>query len=798
MFFDTDDNPATGYTVAGIGSEMLIQWGGGYQETNGAFTDGTGVDNLGWAIGGSTDFMDFEVSISLGATYSTDTPVFSGPGSTITFLLEGDDTGYTSVEFVPPAGGFVYTLASPPGPLTVNTTLVDLTNTSWQVNASGTDLGTNWLGTGFDDTTNGWISGDGLFGYTSSPGSYPPINTPLASGPSTYYFISDFQWTNDPGDVAFAVTNYLSDGAVFYVNGVEVSRIRMPAGAISYSTPATGANPQAGTPDVFGIDGGVLVNGQNTFEVETHQPAGSTNEMVFGLSLTAAIQYPVLIVDTNLPVDQTVLAGQPVTFAPDILGSGPLSYQWFFDGTNAIDGATNATYTIPSVLNNNAGYYSLLVSNAFNSVTTRTALLTVSNIPVSIVTQPASQVVVEGNSATFSVGVSGTPLIAYQWFVGAQSISGATNSAYTITDTSPTNAGNYQVQVSNPAGTSNSAPATLTVLADTLPPAIISIAASPGQITVTFTKPLDPTTAGNPANYSLSGGITVVSAAQNSGNAAQVTLTTGTPLTFGTTYTLTVSGVNDLLGNVANLSAPFTRDITIDGSFDDWSGLAPIYTSAAATGNTNAADYEAIYVFNDANYYYFRVTLWTDVVPPNFFPAYASLYFDTDNNINDGYEPGVIGSELLVQSGFSYDERGGTFGGPAIDGLNWLCLPDSPGTNFEFEMSRSAVFDTDQTPVFTTNGINFVFQGWTPAFTPENQAPPSGVISYTNVTTPTLPLGQIGVAPISGGQAAIYWYPPGTLQSTTALNGSWTNVPAATSPYVIPATGGSQFFRLAQ
>ena len=107
MFFDTDDNPATGYTVAGIGSEMLIQWGGGYQETNGNFTDGTGVDNLGWTIGGSTDFMDFEVSISLGATYSTATPVFSGPGSTITFLLEGDDTGYTSVEFVPPAGAHI-------------------------------------------------------------------------------------------------------------------------------------------------------------------------------------------------------------------------------------------------------------------------------------------------------------------------------------------------------------------------------------------------------------------------------------------------------------------------------------------------------------------------------------------------------------------------------------------------------------------------------------------------------------------------------------------------------------------
>jgi hypothetical protein len=260
--------------------------------------------------------------------------------------------------------------------------------------------------------------------------------------------------------------------------------------------------------------------------------------------------------------------------------------------------------------------------------------------------------------------------------------------------------------------------------------------------------------------------------------------------------------VNDLFGNAANVTGQFARDITIDGSFDDWTGLAPLYTSTAATGNTNAADYEAIYVYNDANFYYFRVTLWADIEPSaGQFPDYASLLFDTDNNINTGYEPGVIGSELLVQSGYSYDERAGTFGGPAIDGLDWLCLPAEPGTNFEFQMSRSAVFDSDQTPVFTTNVINFVFEGWTPAYTPENQAPPSGLLSYTNlnaVTAPPLPLGQLAIPPLTGGRAAIVWSPPGRLQYSTNLNGSWTTLPAAASPYVISATGGGQFFRLSQ
>ena len=764
LFIDADDNASTGYSVGGIGSEMLIQGGAGYQEKNGNFNDGYGINGLGWAIAGSPDSTDFELEISLGATYASDsTPVFTN--STIAILLEGDNSSYVNEEFVPPSGGLVYTFASAPVALSTNLPLITLTNSSWQVNASGTDLGTNWLGQSYDDTQAGWNSGLGLFGYTPTPAAYPPINTPLTSGPNTYYFITDFEWTNDPANIAFVVTNYLSDGAVYYLNGAEVTRIRMPSGVVSYATPAAATNFPVGHADIFGIDGNTLQSGTNILQVEVHQAANSSADMVFGLSLTAVIHYPVLVVNTNLPADQTVLAGEPVTFTSDVIGSGPLSYQWFFNGTIAIAGANGPAYTIPLVLTNNAGSYSLQVSNSFSVATTRAALLTVSNTPVTITTQPVNQVAVEGRPATFSITVSGTPLIQYQWFYGGNPISGATNSSYTIPSTFPTNAGNYRVTISNPASTTNSSTVSLTVLLDTIPPNLTGISASANQIVVTFSEPVDSVTADNAANYSVSGGVTVLSATQNPNNSAQVTLTTGVALNLGTVYTLTVNGVNDLFGNTAHhVTGQFAGDITIDGSFDDWTGLAPVYSSAAPSGNTDAADFEYIYVYNDANYYYFRVTLWSDIDPADGqFPDYATLYFDTDNNINTGYDPGLIGSELLVQSGYSYDERTGSFGGPAIDGLNWLCLPAVPGTNFEFQMSRSAVFDIDQTPVFTTNVINFVFQGWTPAFVPENQAPPSGVISYTNMSPPLvapLPLGKLAINLLSGGQAAVVWDPP--------------------------------------
>jgi hypothetical protein len=277
-------------------------------------------------------------------------------------------------------------------------------------------------------------------------------------------------------------------------------------------------------------------------------------------------------------------------------------------------------------------------------------------------------------------------------------------------------------------------------------------------------------------------------------------------MNFGTVYSLMVNGVTDLFGNAVQVTGQFARDITIDGSFNDWIGIAPLYSSAAPTGNTNAADFENIYVYNDANYYYFRVTLWTDITnSAGQFPDYVNMYFDTDNNEATGFAVnGVLGSEMLIQSGGGYQEKNGTFNdGYGINGLDWLCLPAEPGTNFEFEFSRAATFGQDGTAVFSTNVINFIFLGQTPGFVAENWVPPigSGFLSYTNVTAPSvaaLPLGNLAIDSLFGGQVAIVWQPPGSLQASTNLNGSWTNVPAATSPYVIPVAGTGQFFRLSQ
>ena len=96
------------------------------------------------------------------------------------------------------------------------------------------DPGTGWREVDYDDSQAGWNSGAGLFGFTTNAADYPAaIQTPVPGGVGTYYLRAHFQWTNDPASVIFIASNYLSDGAVFYLNGAEVKCMRLPAGDVS-------------------------------------------------------------------------------------------------------------------------------------------------------------------------------------------------------------------------------------------------------------------------------------------------------------------------------------------------------------------------------------------------------------------------------------------------------------------------------------------------------------------------------------------------------------------------------------
>ncbi len=88
--------------------------------------------------------------------------------------------------------------------------------------------------------------------------------------------------------------------------------------------------------------------------------------------------------------------------------------------------------------------------------------LVTSNTPT-LAQQPYNRAVQQGSNATFSVFAGGVTPLTYHWYFNGNIITGATKSAYTVSNAQPTNAGNYSIVISNSAGAATSSVAALTV-----------------------------------------------------------------------------------------------------------------------------------------------------------------------------------------------------------------------------------------------------------------------------------------------------------------------------------------------
>ena len=796
IFIDADNDVATGFSFGGIGSEMLIQSGVGYEERAGGFNDGFNFNGLDWAAAPTVAATNFEVRISRRAAYTSAPPGPVFTSDTIAVVLEAETSNFSSVEFAPDSGGQTYTFAPTPAAATGNSTLVTLTGSSWQLNASGTDLGTAWHENGYDDTQAGWTSGGGLFGYTTNASAYPAaIQTPVATGRAVYYLRTHFQFTNEPASVILVASNYLSDGAVIYLNGAEVKRVRLPSGDVSFSTAATGGPSVKGEAELAGLATAPLLIGDNVLAVEVHQTSGDTAELVFGMSLLAATQYPAVFTDPSQPPDRSVGAGDATTFSAEFIGTPPLSFQWLKD-SNPITGATAERLTIDPVLQADAGSYSLKISNPLATNVTRSALLTVTNSPVRVTdpTQPADQTVTEGLPASFAVLAAGSAPLNYQWFkadsTSTNAIPDATNATFSIPDVRMSDAGDYFAVVTNPFPSSvTSRKAHLTVTADAIPPVVRSVVGTPNKITLAFSEPVTPASANAVTNYSLTGGLIVTGATQDPNEASVVVLTTGAQ-TLGTFYTLTLNNIFDRFNNriASNTRTTFKSSIVIDGSFDDWAGVPLAFSDPQ--DSTESLDYKDVYISNDDDFIYLRVTLWA---PGDFSDFHNNLFIDADNDLATGYAVSGIGSDLLMQSGGGYEEQPGAFNNGTASALDWLMMPGGASTNVEFRLSRHAIYDNTGLPVFTTNRIAIVLEAENTGFATRETAPDSGGYVYTFVAPSQLTIS------FNQGQVTISRSGPGRLQSRSSLTtGSWQDVQNAPNPYLVQPIGQESYYRVIQ
>ena len=201
----------------------------------------------------------------------------------------------------------------------------------------------------------------------------------------------------------------------------------------------------------------------------TVAPGASGYALLSGLQL-ALLGTPSIVTQ---PANQAVDQGSTTTFSVGVVGANPLAYQWLFDNTD-ISGATNSSYSLTNAQPAGTGSYSVIVTNAYGSVASAVATLSVITLPA-IATQPANQVVAQGSNATFSVVANGAIPLAYQWLFNSADISGATSSSYSVTNAQPANAGSYWAVVTNAYGSVTSAVAILTVVVPAPAPSLMWI-----------------------------------------------------------------------------------------------------------------------------------------------------------------------------------------------------------------------------------------------------------------------------------------------------------------------------------
>jgi hypothetical protein len=251
-------------------------------------------------------------------------------------------------------------------------------DTEWRYNQTGTNLPTTWTSRTYNDTVTGWEGPAlGLFGYETDENQYNNLGVsfytrfpdPQTAGNfrTNYYFRAHFTNTTSYSPSLLAAitlntTNFIDDGAVFYLNGTELARWNMPAtGTI---TAATFASAGFGDPGRFVTNymvGTNLLVGDNVVAVELHQNATGSSDEVFGMTMNLVLPTPPVV--TFQPYGITNLLGSANNvLSVTATGSTPLGYQWYSNGVRIVASGTLASYNVSSAKTNDANFF-CVVSN---------------------------------------------------------------------------------------------------------------------------------------------------------------------------------------------------------------------------------------------------------------------------------------------------------------------------------------------------------------------------------------------------------------------------------------------------
>ena len=297
-------------------------------------------------------------------------------------------------------------------------------------------------------------NGDGTFGQAAP---YAVGNNPfgLASG--------DF---NGDGKLDLSVTNY-SDSSVSVLLGNGDGTFQ---GQIVFLTNsgargvATGDFNDDGRLDLAVTDCCVVVGNTDTISVFLQSPGVTLkpSSLSFGNQALRTTSSPLPVLLTNNGSAALSIAGIAIG------GTNSIDFAQTNDCPALLSAGANCTIevTFTPLTMGSLGATLAVSDNASGSPQTVSLSGVGTSTAPTITTQPASQNINYGQTATLTVLATGTPPLSYQWYLGASGdttnpVAGATNSSFTTPALTATTS--YWVQVSNAEGSANSQTATITV-----------------------------------------------------------------------------------------------------------------------------------------------------------------------------------------------------------------------------------------------------------------------------------------------------------------------------------------------
>ena len=216
--------------------------------------------------------------------------------------------------------------------------------------------------------------------FTLTPGF--PVGPWLEEGPASRWIAPQASQAvgNAPGTYTFTTTFDLTgfDAASAQVSGRISADNSISAARLNGTGLAGISSPGFNVWSDFTIPvGAPFVQGTNMLEFDVSNAGDTANPIGFRVELngraTGANELPVVI---GQPQDQEVIVGDSVTFTVDASGTPPLTYRWKFKG-EVIEGANAATYTRSGVTTNDAGAYTVEITNSLGLTNSQPANLTV-------------------------------------------------------------------------------------------------------------------------------------------------------------------------------------------------------------------------------------------------------------------------------------------------------------------------------------------------------------------------------------------------------------------------------------